>query len=84
MVEIKFLKEENSAVAYDNEAKIGECEFVEEGDVWNIVHTGVDKEYQGQGLARRLVECIIENAKENNKTLVADCSYARKVIEERK
>ena len=83
MVEIKFVKEENRALAYDNETKIGECEFIEEADVWNIVHTGVDSKYQGQEIARRLVECIIENAKENNKTLVADCSYARKVIEER-
>ena len=84
MVEIKFVKEENRAVAYDNEVEIGECEFIEEEDVWNIVHTGVDSKYQGQGIARRLVECIIENAKSNSKTLVADCSYARKVIEERK
>ena len=48
---------------------------------WNIVHTEVDGTYQGQGIARKLVECVIENAKKCNKKLVADCSYAKIVLE---
>ena len=40
--------------------------------------------YQGQGIARKLVDCIFENAKKYNKNLIADCSYAKKVIERRK
>jgi len=79
MINIKF--EINKSVAYDNDLKIGECNFIEDGEVWNIVHTEVDNSYQGQGIARRLVESVIENAKVNNKKLVADCSYAKKVIE---
>ena len=82
MINIKFLKDENRSVIYDDFVEIGECNFLENGDIWNIVHTGVDSKYQGQGLARKLVECVIENSKKFNKTLVADCSYARKVIED--
>ena len=48
---------------------------------WNIVHTEVDSLYQGQGIARKLVECIISMAKSQNKKLIADCSYAKKVME---
>lgn len=81
MINIKFLKEENRAVIYDEEIEIGECNFLEEENTWNIVHTEVDNKYQGQGLARKLVECIIENSKKYNKKLLADCSYAKKVIE---
>lgn len=84
MINIKFLKDENRAVIYDKDTEIGECNFIEKENTWNIIHTGVDSKYQGQGLARKLVECIIENAKKYNKNLIADCSYAKKVIENNK
>lgn len=81
MIDVKFLKDESRAVIYDGNSEIGECNFIENENVWNIIHTGVDSKYQGKGLARKLVECVIENAKKYNKTLIADCSYAIKVIE---
>lgn len=55
MIEIKFIKEENRTVAYDQNIEIGECNFTEQEDTWNITHTGVDSNYQGKGIARRLV-----------------------------
>ena len=81
MVEIKFDEKNRQSLAYDNYTKIGECNYIESNDCWNIVHTEVSNSYQGQGIARRLVECIIDNAKQENKKLVADCSYAKKIIE---
>ena len=81
MIEIKFDKDNNKSIAYDNNAKIGECDYIETEEIWNIVHTEVSNLYQGQGIARKLVENIIENAKKYNKKLVADCSYAKKVID---
>lgn len=81
MIEIKFDKDNNKSIAYDNNAKIGECDFIETEENWNIVHTEVSNLYQGQGIARKLVENIIENAKKYNKKLIADCSYAKKIID---
>lgn len=81
MIKINFLKDESKAVAFDGEAIVGLCEYIEMENVWNIVHTEVDNNYQGQGIARNLVECILENAPKYNKKVVADCSYAQKVIE---
>lgn len=81
MIEIVFNKDENKAIAYDNKKQIGECDFKETKDVWNITHTEVDSNYQGQGIARRLVENVIENSKKYNKCIEATCSYAKKVIE---
>lgn len=81
MIKINFLKDESKAVAFDGEAIVGLCEYIEMENVWNIVHTEVDNNYQGQGVARNLVECILENAPKYNKKVVADCSYAQKVIE---
>ena len=81
MIEIKFDKDNNKSIAYDNDMQIGECDFIELEETWNIIHTEVSNLYQGQGIARKLVESIRENAKKYNKKLIADCSYAKKVIE---
>ena len=82
MIKIIFVKEQNKSVAYDDNIQIGECDFIETENCWNIVHTEVDNSYQGQGIARKLVEKVIENAKENNKKVIAECSYAKKILEE--
>lgn len=81
MIEIKFENINNKSIAYDNDMKVGECEFIEQEGGWNIIHTEVSDLYQGQGIARKLVESIIENAKRSNKNIIAECSYAKKVIE---
>ncbi len=81
MIKIDFIKEQNKSVAYDDNIQIGECDFIEIENCWNIVHTEVDNFYQGQGIARKLVEKVIENAKENNKKVIAECSYAKKILE---
>ena len=83
MIDIKFMKNENRAVAYDDTIEIGECKFIESENRWNIIHTGVDSQYQGQGIAKRLVKCIIENSEKYAKNLMAECSYAKKVIEDK-
>lgn len=83
MIEIKFDKDNNKSIAYDKNTQIGKCDFIETEEGWNIIHTEVNNSYQGQGIARKLVECIIENAHKYNKKLIADCSYAKKVIENR-
>ena len=84
MVEITFEKDKNRSVAFDNNTIIGECDFVIQKNIWNIVHTVVNSKYQGQGIARKLVNCVIENALKENKEVIADCSYAKKVLDESK
>lgn len=81
MINIRFIRKENRSVAYDNDIEIGECEFRELDHTWNIIHTGVDSKYQGQGIAKALVKSVIENSKRYNKNLIAECSYAKKVLE---
>ena len=52
--------------------------------IWNITHTEVNEKHQGQGIAKKLVENVMENAKRLNKSIEATCSYAKKVIEKNK
>lgn len=82
-MKIVFEELNKRAVVFDNQTIIGECDYIIQGDIWNIVHTIVDSKYQGQGIARKLVKCVIENAKKENKQVIADCSYAKKILEKK-
>ena len=84
MINIEFDEKEKQSIAYDNNIKIGECNYIEIGETWNIIHTEVDSLYQGQGIAKQLVKSVIENAKKRSKNIIAECSYAKKVIENKK
>ena len=84
MIEIVFKEDEKKSIAYDFDKKIGECNFEETNDIWNITHTEVNGDYQGQGIAKKLVENVIQNAKRLNKRLEATCSYAQKVIKNKR
>lgn len=81
MIRIVFRYQEKRAIAYDFNTEIGECNFEETEDIWNITHTEVNEKHQGQGIAKKLVENVMENAKRLNKSIEATCSYAKKVIE---
>ncbi len=80
MIEIVFKEEDKKSIAYDFDKKIGECDFEETNDTWNITHAEVSGDYQGQGIAKKLVENVIQNAKRLNKKIEATCSYAQKLI----
>lgn len=84
MIKIVFEKNKNRSIAYDDNIQIGECDFIESENNWNIIHTEVSDLYQGQGIAKKLVESVIENAKNDNKNIIAECSYAKKVIKNSK
>lgn len=80
MIKIEFDKNLKRAIAYDDNVLVGECTFEENDNVWNINHTFVNGNYQGQGIAKRLVNEVINNGKKEGKNFVADCSYAAKVL----
>ncbi len=81
MIRIEFDESEKQAIAYDTDEKIGECDYEDVGEKWNITHTSVNEYYQGQGVAKKLVECVIENANKQRKIIVADCGYAKKILQ---
>ena len=62
MIKIIFDKDKNCAMAFDEEKNIGICNFNVSSNTWNITHTYVDNEYQGQGIAKQLVMKVVNNA----------------------
>ncbi len=70
------------SLAMDGDKPIGECEYQVTADGWNIYHTGVNPEYEGKGIAKRLVYKVIEAGEKNKVNIGATCSYARKILAE--
>ncbi|MCU9614807.1 N-acetyltransferase [Caldibacillus lycopersici] len=46
-----------------------------------IKHTRVSEDHSGKGLGSQLVNKVAEYAKAQNKLIVPECSYAKKVLE---
>ena len=63
---IEILIENNRSIAKDGEKLIGECDYKINGDIWSFYHTFVDPSYGGQGIAKRLLDCALEEAKKDN------------------
>ena len=80
-ISIVFEADARRSAAYKDEELIGGCEFCLKDEKWVITHTGVRPAYGGQGIARRLVTCVIEAARANQVKIVPLCSYAKKLME---
>ncbi|EHJ55602.1 hypothetical protein HMPREF9318_00957 [Streptococcus urinalis FB127-CNA-2] len=81
MISILFDKTNQRAIALDDNKEIGECTFIANNGIWTINHTIVDSNYQGQGIARRLVDQVVSQARLNQIKVSATCSYAQKLFE---
>ena len=81
MIEIRYEKENNQSAAYDCDEQIGVCQYQVFRGGWNIFHTFTEPEYGGQGIARKLVQCVAEQAKNDSVKLEATCWYAKKVLD---
>ena len=61
---------------------IAEMTYQKSGDDTIIIdHTEVDESLQGKGVGKDLVEAGVKFARENNLKIVAQCSFAKKIIE---
>lgn len=79
-VSVVFEENANRSAAYKDGEQIGECEFSVSGATWTITHTGVRPAYGGQGIAKRLVEKVIEEARARKIKILPLCSYAKKMM----
>lgn len=78
---VAFEESGQQAVAYDGDKMIGECQYnIDRTGNWVIMHTGVRPEYNGRGIAKRLVECVIEAARERGVKIIPLCSYAQRMM----
>ncbi len=78
----ELLKENQYLLLGENDEILAEIDFpmIKEG-VIEITHTIVSPSLQGQGIARKLVDKVLEIAKEKGYRVTASCSYARHYLE---
>ena len=79
-MQIRYEAERCRSAAYDGERRVGVAEFDVQDGRWVITHTEVDPAYGGQGIARRLIEVLIEAARSSGAKIVPVCSYAEKMM----
>ena len=81
MIEVVYEEKNRRSAAYDGEKLIGECDCRENGTVWTAYHTEVATAYGGQGIAGRLVAAVAQAARERGAKIVPQCSYVRRLFE---
>lgn len=68
-------KDRGSFYIIKDGAQIAELDFEIKDNVLNAYHTGVRKELEGQGIAAKLFDKLIEYARKNNYKIIPSCSY---------
>lgn len=79
-INIEFAEKDNSSIAYDGNKQIGQCHFARLKDNWVITLTEVDESYSGKGIAKKLVEKVIEHARIEDVKIVPSCPYASNLM----
>lgn len=80
-VDVTLDLENNRSIAVLDGKQIGECCYQQTDSGWNICHTVVSPDYQGKGIAKRLVYKVLEEAERNNIKVESTCSYADKLLD---
>lgn len=73
---ISHEKEKNLFIALDeDDKKMGEIGYMPDSDTLTATHTEVYPEYQGKGLAGKLLDALADFAADEGKKIVPKCSY---------
>lgn len=75
---IKINKDKSRAEAIEDDKIIGLCEYKINDSVIDIYHTEVDKAYGGKGIAKKLLDEVVNLARNENKKIYPKCSYVAK------
>lgn len=70
-----IIKEDRIELIQEDKA-VGKIEFVKDGNELTITHTVVNPLFRGQGIAKILMEKVINEAKEKGLKIIPVCSYA--------
>lgn len=66
----------------ENEKNVALMTYKKSGaGVITIDHTEVDKSLEGKGIGKRLVAEAVKFARENNLKIIAQCSFAKRIID---
>ena len=58
----------------------GLTQAIEDGEVVTMPHTKIFEEFEGQGLASRLVTGALDDIRSRGKKIVAECPYVAQLV----
>lgn len=81
MVRIVYEEKNNRAAAYFAGINIGESTYSKSEKLWIIDHTFVEEEYGGQGIAKKLVAELVNQARNKGVKILPLCPFAKREFE---
>lgn len=76
LIELKYNSSTDGGFyIFEDEKQLAELEFSLNNRVLTVHHTGVRKEFEGQGIAGRLFNALVSYARDNEYKVVPLCSY---------
>ena len=76
------IKHESNKFFVERESEeLASLAYTPDNDVLTVVHTEVSSELSGQGVGKKLVSEVVQYARNEGKSIDAQCSFARSVIE---
>ena len=58
----------------------GHIAYRERGGAIDLVHTEVDRSYEGRGLAAKLAQHALEDVRSKGRKVIASCEYVAKYV----
>lgn len=76
------IKHDNNKFFVEKDSKeLASLAYTPDGDVLTVVHTEVSPELSGQGVGKKLVAEVVQYARDEDKKIDAQCSFAHSIIE---
>ena len=76
------IKHDNNKFFVERESEeMASLAYTPDGDVLTVVHTEVSSDLSGQGVGKQLVGEVVQYARNEGKTIDAQCPFSRDVIE---
>lgn len=76
MIEMDYQTSEKRSLTIDSNKAVGKCTYSDANGSWVINHTFVLPEYEEQGIAKRLVEKLMDHVRQEKGKVSATCPYA--------
>ncbi|MBR2545611.1 MAG: N-acetyltransferase [Erysipelotrichaceae bacterium] len=81
MIVFKYLENESKTAAYDGNREIGRCSYDKLGsNLWDIICTFVEEPYRGNGIGKKMLEMVLDNAVRKNVKIIPTCDFAHMIM----
>ncbi|MCC3376702.1 GNAT family N-acetyltransferase [Cohnella sp. REN36] len=82
--EVEVQKQGNGYMLRDRTGQVGEISYrMADADTWIIDHIFLDPRYRGTGMAKELLDIVVEEARDKGRKIIPSCAYALALFKRR-